>query len=51
MFFRYFNFGGKVYKELDGFKQVCNVIEANRYALELKDVWDKVYKRDLYGMD
>lgn len=44
-------FGSKVYKELDGFKQVCNVIVANRYASELEDVWDKVYTRDLYGRD
>ena len=44
-------FGSKVYKELDGFKQVCNVIVANRYAQELEDVWDKVYTRDLYERD
>lgn len=44
-------FGSKVYKELDGFKQVCNVIVANRYASELEDVWDKVYTRDLYERD
>jgi len=44
-------YGSKVYKELDGFKQVCNVIVANRYAQELEDVWDKVYTRDLYERD
>ena len=44
-------FGSKVYKELEGFKQVCNVIVANRYASELEDVWDKVYTRDLYERD
>lgn len=44
-------FGSKVYKELDGFKQVCNVIVANRYAQELEDVRDKVYTRDLYERD
>ncbi len=44
-------YGSKVYKELDGFKQVCNVIVANRYAEELKDVWTKVYTRDLYERD
>ena len=44
-------FGSKVYKELEGFKQVCNVIVANRYAAELEDVWDKVYTRDLYERD
>ncbi|MFA5546567.1 MAG: nucleotide sugar dehydrogenase [Sphaerochaetaceae bacterium] len=44
-------YGSKVYKELEGFKQVCNVIVANRYASELEDVWDKVYTRDLYERD
>jgi len=44
-------YGSKVYKELEGFKQVCNVIVANRYAQELEDVWDKVYTRDLYERD
>ena len=44
-------YGSKVYKDLDEFKQVCNVIVANRYTEELKDVWDKVYTRDLYKRD
>lgn len=44
-------YGSKVYKDLAGFKQVCNVIVANRYAEELKDVWTKVYTRDLYERD
>ncbi len=44
-------YGSKVYKELEGFKQVCNVIVANRYDAELEDVWDKVYTRDLYERD
>ena len=44
-------YGSKVYKDLAGFKQVCNVIVANRYTEELKDVWTKVYTRDLYKRD
>lgn len=44
-------FGSKVIKELDVFKDMCNVIVANRYAQEIEDVWDKVYTRDLYKRD
>ena len=44
-------FGSKVYKDLNAFKQICNVVVTNRYAQELEDVWDKVYTRDLYERD
>jgi UDPglucose 6-dehydrogenase len=44
-------YGSKVYKDLNEFKQLCNVIVTNRYAEELEDVWDKVYTRDLYKRD
>ncbi|NCC64801.1 MAG: nucleotide sugar dehydrogenase [Spirochaetia bacterium] len=44
-------FGSKVIADLQEFKQLCNVIVANRYAQELEDVWDKVYTRDLYKRD
>jgi UDPglucose 6-dehydrogenase len=44
-------YGSRVYKNLNEFKQLCNVIVTNRYAEELEDVWDKVYTRDLYKRD
>ncbi len=44
-------FGSKVYRNLDEFKSVCDVILANRYSDDLKDVMDKVYTRDLYFRD
>jgi UDPglucose 6-dehydrogenase len=44
-------FGSKVYRDLDEFKSVCDVILANRYSDDLKDVMDKVYTRDLYFRD
>ncbi len=44
-------FKSKVYKDLEQFKQDCDVIVANRLTDEILDVKDKVYTRDLYGSD
>ena len=42
-------FGSKVIKDIDDFKQRCDVIITNRKADYLKDVEDKCFTRDLFG--
>lgn len=44
-------FGSRVIRDIDEFKQVCDVIIANRYSPDLETVMDKVYTRDLYFRD
>lgn len=44
-------FGSRVMNDVDAFKEYADVIVANRYTDELKDVMDKVYTRDIYYRD
>ena len=42
-------FGSKVIADLDSFKQICDLIIANRRAECLEDVAAKCFSRDLFG--
>lgn len=44
-------FGLKVVNNLDEFKEICDVIIANRLSKELLDIEEKVYTRDVFNKD
>ena len=44
-------FHSKVIKDLDEFKQISDIIVANRLASDIMDVKDKIYTRDIFGSD
>lgn len=44
-------FHSRVIKDLNEFKQISDVIVANRLVDEIRDVEDKVYTRDIFGND
>jgi UDPglucose 6-dehydrogenase len=44
-------FHSKVIESLSEFKNICDIIVSNRMVDDIKDVTEKVYTRDLFGID
>lgn len=44
-------FGSRVIKDLELFKQECDLVIANRKSAEIQDISHKLYTRDLFGND
>ena len=46
-----FFYGNEVTHDLSGFKARCDLIIANRWSADLRDVSEKVYTRDVFYRD
>ena len=44
-------FHSKVIKDLEEFKKMSDVVVANRFSYDIKDIEDKVYTRDIFNSD
>lgn len=44
-------FNSRVINDLNAFKEMSDVIVANRVTDDIRDVLEKVYSRDLFGAD
>jgi UDPglucose 6-dehydrogenase len=44
-------YNSKVIKDLEEFKKLSDIVVANRWSPEIKDIEHKVYTRDLFGHD
>ena len=44
-------FNSKVIRNLEDFKNICDVVVANRISADIRDIEDKVYTRDIFNSD
>ena len=44
-------FNSKVIRNLEDFKNICDVVVANRLSADIRDIEDKVYTRDIFNSD
>jgi len=51
LFMREKNFNSRVFDDLEEFKQISDVIIANRLSDDIMDVKEKIYTRDIFNSD